>query len=373
MKISLSRDRLLSSLTGLSALVEKRHTLTILSHVLCKADSDGLRLTASNMEMSASDLVPATVEIPGEAAVPAHLLGDIAAKLPEGSTIVMQGGDDGKRINVTCGNFSNFKIPASPADQFPPLPDDTLPIKFKIKASALGTLFGRTGFAMSREETRRYLGGICLHIEDKDGAKILRAVATDGHRLALAWDTAPKGSEAMPSIIIPRKAVEVLTRIVEKSTKDAHIALSENRFSLEIAPFRFTTRLVDASFPDYAKVIPDGKGPPLTVDCKPFQAAVNLVSTISVDRSRFVKLSIQSQRLTMETSSPDGGEGHQEVSVDFSGDPVEIGFNAGYLMEMAGHIGDGKITFVFADETTPTLVRGEKDGQCLYVLMPMRV
>lgn len=373
MKLSLSRNDLLAALTRLSTLVEKRQTSRILAHVLCHAEENSLRLTASNMEMSASDAVAAEVETPSTLALPAHLLVDIIGKLPEGQTVRFEARDEGKRVDVTCGTTASFKVPAMPAKDFPPLPDDNFPVKFTMSASALAYLLTKTGFAMSREETRRYLGGVYFQIHGEGAEKSLRAVATDGHRLAMAWDALPEGAAEMPSVILPRKAVEILTRIIDRPKKDVRIGLSENRFSLALEEFRFTTRLVDATFPDYQKVIPKDDGSSMQVDARKFRDAVSLVATISMDRSRFVKLKVEDGTLTLETASPDGGEGRNQLPVEFSGDKVEIGFNAGYLMEMAAQITEGKATFVFADDQTPTLVRGKDDARCLYVLMPMRI
>ena len=235
------------------------------------------------------------------------------------------------------------------------------------------SLIERTQFAISTEETRYYLNGIYFHAIESEGSLKLRAVATDGHRLARAELEAPSGAEGMPGIIIPRKTVAELQKLVDDPDIAVTIELSDTKIRFTIGSVVLTSKLIDGTFPDYQRVIPSGNDKKLTIDRQSFASAVDRVSTISSERGRAVKLTIADGQLTLTVNNPDSGSATDELAADYDSDPIEIGFNAKYLLDITAQLSGTEAIFMLADAGSPTLVRDTGDANALYVLMPMRV
>ena len=234
-------------------------------------------------------------------------------------------------------------------------------------------MIDRTRFAISTEETRYYLNGIYLHATKADEVPVIRAVATDGHRLARVEMVLPEGAAGIPGIIIPRKTVLELRKLVDESEEEVQIGLSETKIRVTIGEAALTSKLIDGTFPDYDRVIPSNNDKTLEVECKPFAEAVDRVSTISTEKSRAVKLSIENGSLVLSATSPENGTAVEELEVRYLASPLEIGFNSRYLLDITEQIeGDGA-QFVMSDAGSPTIVRDRDDASALYVLMPMRV
>jgi DNA polymerase-3 subunit beta len=234
-------------------------------------------------------------------------------------------------------------------------------------------MIDRTRFAISTEETRYYLNGIYLHAVHQDGGSVLRAVATDGHRLARVELALPDGAAEMPGVIVPRKTVGELRKLIEETEGDVEIALSETKIRFRAGDVVLISKLIDGTFPDYERVIPLGNDKILEVDRKSFTAAVDRVSTISTEKSRSVKLGLKSGNLTLSANSPDAGSATEELEVSYSADDMEIGFNSRYLLDIAQQIEGESAQFALADAGSPTVIRDGADASALYVLMPMRV
>ncbi len=234
-------------------------------------------------------------------------------------------------------------------------------------------LIEKTQFAISTEETRYYLNGIFLHTHETDGRLKLRSVATDGHRLARAEVEAPAGSEGMPGIIIPRKTVSELQKLVDDPDVAVTIELSDTKIRFTVGSVVLTSKLIDGTFPDYQRVIPTGNDKQLVIDRQNFAAAVDRVSTISSERGRAVKLSIADGQVTLTVNNPDSGSATEEIAADYSSEPIEIGFNAKYLLDVAAQLSGSDAKFMLADAGSPTLIHDMTDEHALYVLMPMRV
>jgi DNA polymerase-3 subunit beta len=234
-------------------------------------------------------------------------------------------------------------------------------------------LFDKSKFAISTEETRYYLNGIYLHDVTNDDAKMLRAVATDGHRLAQAQLSCPEGAAGMPGIIVPRKTVLELIKLLEDIEEDVEVALSASKIRFSFSQLVLTSKLIDGTFPDYERVIPQGNDKSMQVDTRLFAQAVDRVSTISSEKGRAVKLNISSERMVLSVNNPDSGSAEEEISVSFDGEPIDIGFNSRYLLDIAGQFKNDEATFSLADSGSPTIIRDAEDNSTLYVLMPMRV
>lgn len=374
MRIIIERSNLLKSLSHVHRVVERRTTIPILSNVLVRTEDGGMRLKATDLDIEITESVAAMGEETGATTVPAHLLYDIVRKLPEGSEVKLATNGEGTQMTVSSGR-SNFRLQCLPEADFPDITAGSLSHSFQLKASDLLRLIERTQFAISTEETRYYLNGIYLHTVEADGDLSLRAVATDGHRLARAEVKAPSGSEGMPGIIVPRKTVGEVQKLLGDCGDDDTVAveLSDAKIRFTIGAVVMTSKLIDGTFPDYQRVIPQNNDKALTLDRQTFSNAVDRVSTISSERGRAVKLSLAPDQLTLTVNSPDSGTATEELAVEYGSDDIEIGFNARYLLDITSQLSGESAVFMLADPGSPTLIRDGGDETTLYVLMPMRV
>ncbi|BCW86880.1 Beta sliding clamp [Alphaproteobacteria bacterium SO-S41] len=375
MKITLERSALLKSLNHVQSVVERRNTIPILSNVLLDASKGSLSLTATDLDIEIVESLAADVTRPGATTASAHMLYDIVRKLPDGAQVQIELLPDSGRITLSAGR-SRFQLGALPREDFPAMTAGSLPHSFSVPAADLKRLIDKTRFAISNEETRYYLNGIYLHAAKSKDAVTLRAVATDGHRLARFDLAAPAGAEAMPGVIVPRKTVQEVRKLIDDATGEVEIAVSDTKIRFAFGDAVVTSKLIDGTFPDYQRVIPTGNDKPLFVDRGAFQEAVDRVSTVASDRTRAVKLTIEEGKLTLNVVNPEQGSASEELVADFSGDGFDIGFNARYLMDIAAALNGDQAQFLFADAGSPTIVRdaGEKaDAATLYVIMPMRV
>jgi DNA polymerase-3 subunit beta len=275
---------------------------------------------------------------------------------------------------LRAGRFATSLV-VLPVDDFPSMTAGQLPHNFHLSALVLRGLIDRTRFAISTEETRYYLNGIYLHAAVTDGLRSLRAVATDGHRLARVEEPLPEGAETIPGVIIPRKTIAELRKLLEEVTGSVEIGLSDTRIQFKVGPITLTSKLIDGTFPEYDRVIPHGNEKVLRVGKKDFADAVGRVAAISSERSRPVKLSLQKDLLTLSAASAEQGTATEELDGDrvkYEAGPLEIGFQARYLSDITDQITDA-VEFRFSDGSAPTIVRDAGDESALYVLMPMRV
>ncbi|MFZ1772955.1 MAG: DNA polymerase III subunit beta [Rhizobiaceae bacterium] len=372
MRVTLERSNLLKSLNHVHRVVERRNTIPILSNVLLRANGGSLDMKATDLDLEVTEATAAMVEQSGATTVPAHLLYEIVRKLPDGAEVMLKTDDSGQAMTVMSGR-SSFRLQCLPQADFPELTAGAFSHVFRMESSALSELIERTQFAISTEETRYYLNGIYLHAIESGGSLKLRAVATDGHRLARTETEAPAGCEGMPGIIIPRKTVSELQKLVDNPDVKVVVELSDTKIRFTIGSVVLTSKLIDGTFPDYQRVIPTGNDKRLIVDRQTFANAVDRVSTISSERGRAVKLSIADGLVTLTVNNPDSGSATEEVAADYSSDAIDIGFNAKYLLDVAAQLTGSEARFLFADAGSPTLIQDAAESNALYVLMPMRV
>jgi len=372
MKATIERATLLRCLSHVQSVVERRNTIPILSNVLIEASASGtVRLLATDLDLQIIESMPAkSVDVPGAITVSAHLLFDIARKLADGSEVSLETADN--RM-VVKANRSRFQLPTLPRDDFPMIVEGDLPTSFELPARTLAELIDRTRFAISTEETRYYLNGIFLHVVDD----VLKAAATDGHRLARYTIPRPEGAEAMPDVIVPRKCVSELRKLLE-DVLDTNVLVdlsaSKVRFTLggEHAVV-LTSKLIDGTFPDYSRVIPTGNDKLLRLDPRSFFEGVDRVATIATEKTRAVKMALENDKVTLSVTSPDNGTAAEEIAAEYSASGFEIGFNANYLKDILSQIDGGSVELHLADAGAPTLIRKDDKSPALYVLMPMRV
>ena len=372
MRLVIERGELLRALGHVTSVVERRTTIPILSNVLLKAHGKKLEFKATDLEREVIEEAPADISQPGAVTVPAHVLHDIVRKLPEGGQVELKREADKERLTLSSGP-SRFALQTLGPEDFPDLAAGDLGHKFEISAPDLKRLIDKTRFAISTEETRYYLNGIYLHIAERGKKGTLRAVATDGHRLAQADLDRPKGADGMPGVIIPRKTVHELQRLIEGSSDTVKVGVSPSKIRFEIGTVTLTSKLIDGTFPDYGRVIPQANDKEMKVSNAEFMSAVDRVSTIASERGRAVKLNIAKNRLTLSVNNPEGGSATEELAVDYDASPIEIGFNARYLLDIAGQLEGEDARFMLADPGSPTMIKDGADMNALYVLMPMRV
>ena len=372
MKVTLERATLLKALGRVHRVVERRNTIPILSNVLLRADGETLTLKATDLDLEVTEIVAAEVGRKGATTLPAHIFHDIVRKFPDGAQVSLENAGDSAQFVLRSGR-SRFNLQALPETDFPDLTAGDMSHRFTIPAVQLKKLIDKTQFAISNEETRYYLNGIYMHTIDVEGATMLRAVATDGHRLARVEVPAPDGAAGMPGIIVPRKTVAEVQRLAESGAEEIQVDVSTAKIRFTFGDVVLTSKLIDGTFPDYLRVIPSGNDKRLVVDRKPFQDAVDRVSTISSERGRAVKLAVAEGKLTLSVTNPDSGSAVEELEVDYDAAPLDIGFNARYLLDITAQIDSDTALFKMADPGSPTLVLDGDDAPALYVLMPMRV
>ena len=372
MRLEIERGELLKALSHVTSVVERRTTIPILSNVMLKASASSLQFKATDLEREVLESVEAKVSQPGALTVPAHMLHDIVRKLPEGAEIELKREADKERLMLTSGH-SRFSLQTLSAEDFPDLAVGEIGHEFTIEAADLKRLIEKTRFAISTEETRYYLNGIYFHTAETGKAKTLRAVATDGHRLAQVELPRPKGADGMPGVIIPRKTVHELARLLENTSAKAKVGVSQSKVRFEIGDVVLTSKLIDGTFPDYGRVIPHNNDKELKVPNAAFMSAVDRVSTIASERGRAVKLNLATDKLVLTVNNPEGGSATEEIPVEYGASPLEIGFNARYLLDIAGQLEGDEAKFLLADPGSPTMVRDDANEGALYVLMPMRV
>jgi len=372
MKVTLERNHLLKSLGHVHRVVERRNTYPILANVLLKAGDGKLDLRATDLDIEVTESVPAMVGTAGTTSVPAHTLYEIVRKLADGAEVRLET-EGGEQMLLTSGR-SRFHLACLSPDSFPDLKSGSFSHSFSMPAAALRELIERTQFAISSEETRYYLNGIYLHALEVDGVSMLRAVATDGHRMARAEVEAPAGSKAMPGIIVPKKTVSEVQKLLEGDDGDVAVEVSDTKIRFSFGGVVLLSKLIEGTFPDYERVTPKNNDKAMNVDRAAFATAVDRVSTIASDRGgKAVKLSMKEGQLELSVTNPDHGTASEELAVEFEPESFEIGFNARYLLDIIGQIRSDNAVFLFNDAGSPTLVREDGDAKALYVLMPMRV
>jgi DNA polymerase-3 subunit beta len=372
MRVTVEQAALLRALSRATRVAERKNTVPILGNVLVRTTDGGVTFKATDLDMEMTEAIPGEIAAQGAITVPAHVFHDIVRKFPDGAQVSLETTGDKSQMTMRSGR-SRFVLQALPESDFPDLAAGEFGARFEIGASDLKRLIDKTQFAISSEETRYYLNGIYMHaIEGEDGPR-LRAVATDGHRLARSEIPAPAGAELMPGVIVPRKTVAEFAKFVSDGADKVLIEVSPQKIRLTSGQIRFTSKLIDGTFPDYQRVIPVGNDKTLTIDCAEFTRSVDRVSTISSERGKAVKLSLADGRLTLSVNNPDAGNAVEEIEVEYDAAPLDIGFNARYLLDIAGQLEGDTALFKLADPGSPTLILDREGASTLYVLMPMRV
>ena len=372
MKLSIERGTLLKAVSQAQSVVERRNTIPILANLLIEADGDQVQFRATDLDIEVVDAAPAQVERAGATTVSAMTLHEIVRKLPDGALVTLAEDNANGRLTVQAGR-SHFNLATLPREDFPVMASSEYACNFSAPAPVLRRLFDKSKFAISTEETRYYLNGVYMHVTDADGGKVLRCVATDGHRLARIDADMPEGAADMPGVIVPRKTVGELRKLLEDDDMQIAVSVSETKVRFATPDITLTSKVIDGTFPDYTRVIPQGNTRKMEVDAREFASAVDRVATVSSERSRAVKMTLDEDRLVLSVNAPDSGAAEEELAVAYGDERLEIGFNAKYLLEIASQVDRENAVFLFNSSGDPTLMREGNDTSAVYVVMPMRV
>ena len=374
MKFSIDRSALLTALQHVHSVVERRNTIPILSNVLIEAKEDGVYLTATDMDIAVIEkinLEKSEVMQLGTITTSAQMLYDIVRKLPENIKVELLS-EKNDRLGIKASS-SSFALNCLPAEDFPSISQEEFKYTFSLETNDLIRLIDKTSFAMSLEETRYYLNGIYLHaVKDTDGEK-LRTVSTDGHRLSRVDMNIPEGANEIPGVIVPRKTIMEIRKLLEDHSDIINLSLSDNKIKLSFSNVILTSKLLDGTFPDYSRVIPEQNDKTVTISNQLLSEAVDRVSTVSTDKTRAIKVNISKGNLVISATNPDKGSASESLDVIYDGEEVEIGFNSKYVLDVARQIKGNEIIIKLSDSVSPTLVYDKDDKGVLFVLMPMRV
>ncbi|MEM8788647.1 MAG: DNA polymerase III subunit beta [Pseudomonadota bacterium] len=372
MKLSIERAALLRAMSRAQSVVERRNTIPILANVLIEAEGEAVSFRATDLDVEVVDHVPAMVLQAGATTVGAHTLHEIVRKLPDGAMVELEADSGAGKLTVNAARI-HYQLNTLPREDFPVMANAEYDCNFAAPAPVLRRLFDKAKFAISTEETRYYLNGVYMHAADGQDGRALRCVATDGHRLARIDAALPQGADNLPGVIVPRKTVGELRKLLDDDEAEIAVSVSETKVRFATPEVTLTSKVIDGSFPDYARVIPQANAKRMEVDASEFARAVDRVATVSSERSRAVKLSLDEDRLVLSVNAPDNGAAQEELAVAYGDEKLEIGFNAKYLQEIADQVDRENAVFLFNASNDPTLMREGDDESAVYVVMPMRV
>ncbi len=373
MKLVVERSALMTALTHAGSVVERRSTIPVLANVKLDAGEQNLRLTATDMDLEVVQNLAADVTTPGTTTASAFLLQNICRTLPDGGQVALERDQVSGRLSVRCGP-TQFEFACLPPEDFPLMTAAAFSHGFSLSATELRRLLDRTHFAALVEGARENLQGVFLHATTGDGGDVLRAVATDGHRLARVDAEQPEGADGMPGIIVPNKTIHVLRSLIDTADEDIDIEVAERQLSFRSGAIQMTSKLIDGAYPSYEKVIPDDNDRLMKIAKETFVRATDRMSVITTtDKGRPVKLDISTGRLLVSASNLEGVTGEEELEVDYEGIPMTIGFNARYLSEMAKNFDGDVMLVIMSRDSAPAIIRDADDNRTLYVLMPLRV
>ena len=366
---------LLKALSHIHGIVEVRHTLPILSNIIITTNDNSLSLSSTNLDIFCSDYLEAEVSQNGSTSVSASTFYEIVKRLPSGSEIYASLSEEDSTLILKCGR-SKFNLTTISPDDFPKISHDDLNIQFVLSATELKRMIDKTKFAISNEETRYYLNGVFLHQTQKSSIDILRAVATDGHRLAQYDIPLPQGAKDMNGIIIPKKMIQELRRVLDDASGDINIQLNENKIKFSFNNMQIISKVIDGTFPDYTKVIPQSNDKSITTNNDELKKAIDRVSAVAINeetKSKAIKLIIESNKISLSVDSTSRGSAIEEIDLEYNSEKVEIGFNSRYLIDICNEIDGDKINLKFLNSTSPAIILDNTDENLFFVLMPMRI
>jgi DNA polymerase III subunit beta len=366
MRFSLQREVLLKPLNQVVSVVERRQTLPVLANLLARVEGDQLSLTGTDLEVEMIARTRVDDAEPGEVTIPARKLFEIVRALPDGSKVtVSQSGD---KVTVSAGR-SRFSLASLPANDFPALDEVDATERVRVAEARLKELIERTAFAMAQQDVRYYLNGLLFDLRDK----LLRCVATDGHRLALCEAGLEDTVQTKRQIIVPRKGVLELQRLLEGGDRELELEVGRNHIRVKRDDVTFTSKLIDGRFPDYEAVIPIGADREVRIDREALRAALQRAAILSNEKYRGVRIEVSPGQIRINAHNPEQEEAQEEVEADTKVDSLIIGFNVNYLLDALSALRDEHAVMQLRDSNSSALVREASSEKCRHVVMPLRL
>lgn len=366
MQINLTREELLKPLSYVAGIVERRQTLPVLSYVLLRQQDGEMTLTGTDLEIEVIAKIKQEAGASAELTLPARKLFDICRALPANAELTIK--KDGEKAIVKSGK-SRFALTTVPVTDFPYIQASQWEQALTITQKNLKTLFEQTYFCMAQQDVRYYLNGLLLELIDKK----LRAVATDGHRMALSEIELEKSAKGEKQVILPRKGVQEMMRLLADSTDAVEVQIGTNHLRAQTGDLIFTSKLVDGRYPDYTKVIPHSQSILLNLPREAFKETLSRVAILSSEKYRGVRLSLGSKGMRITAHNPEQEEAQEEVSTDYAGDGMEIGFNVNYMIDAISALYGEQIVFGLNDPNSSCTLASPDTRYPQYVIMPMRL
>lgn len=366
MKLQVGRNELLSALSAVIGVVERRQTLPVLSNFLLELKDDTLVVTGTDLEIELEAHARVQNLAPGRATVPARKLFDICRGLPEGAEIQLE--VSGEKAQLKSGR-SRYSLSCLKADEFPAMGRVTDGQALTLPRGQLKSLIEKTQFAMAQQDVRYYLNGMLLEV----ASGRVRTVATDGHRLAMSEATVETGFKDVLQVIVPRKAILELQRLLDSSEEAITVRIGAGQIEADLDVVRMTSKLIDGRFPDYERVIPESGDKKLQADRETVKRALARTAILSNEKFRGVRLNLDGSTLTLQTHNPEHEEAEEALEVMYEGDPIEIGFNVNYLLDALGALGTEQFVMELKGSDASGLIHAADDRSSKYVVMPMRL
>ena len=365
MKLTAVREDLLTPLQSVIGVVERRQTMPVLANVLLSARDNRLSITGTDLEVELVASSQVNVQQGGDITIPGRKLLDIFRSLPEKVSVTLN--SEGERVSIRAGR-SRFTLSSLPAAEFPLVEEINAQQTLSVSQGGFRRLIDKTHFSMAQQDVRYYLNGLLLETE----GSALRAVATDGHRLALCEMPLEEAARSNQQVIVPRKGVLELQRILG-AEGTIELAIGTNHVRAQIGAIRFTSKLIDGRFPEYGRVIPASPARKVIADRELLRQSLQRTAILSNEKYRGIRLTAKSDLLTVQAHNPEQEEAEDQVEVTYQGDEVEIGFNVNYLLDALAAIEDSKVELGLTDSNSSCLIHAPGASDTRYVVMPMRL
>jgi DNA polymerase III subunit beta len=376
MKFTISKQNLVKPVSHVQNIVERKNTIAILGYMVINSSTTDnmVSFIGSDMDILVTESISAEVQIGGSIAVPAHMFFDIIRKMPD-QEIELTAYNTGN-LNINCGS-AKFSLSTLSPDQFPIISSGETLCNFNIKSKDLQKLINKTKFAISSEESRYYLNGIYLHVAKNDNdERLLKAVATDLHRLSCSFMALPEGADTMNGIIIPKKTILEISKLIDDYDKEINISVSNSKIIFNFDNIKLVSKLIDGTFPEYEAVIPNNNDKEIKLCPTTFANSLDRVTTVATDRTKGagVKLIISDQHINISASGESHSQGAENITIESNcTDELEISFNSKYLLDIMNVINGEYVTIALSNETSPVVITDSSDKDSLYIAMPIRV
>ncbi len=371
MKFKILRSDFFKTLSHLQGIVDKKNSLPILANILIEAKGSQLILTSTDMDISIIEKISCNIMEEGSTTINSQILYDIVRKIDDSSEIEIIS-NNGKLLTLRSDG-SRFSLACLPKEDYPIIEKENSGVEIKINSKILFKLIDKTKFSISNEETRYFLNGLYFNVTNENNKNIVTLVGTDGHRLAKFSHEIDGMINKLSGVIIPKKTIYELSKLLSEIDNDINISISSNKIVFIIEEIVFISKLIDGTFPDYKRVIPNDNSNILKIDREKLLSAVDRVSTIANEKSPVIKFKLLNNILNLNTINTESSTASEDLKIGYTGDEIEIGFNSKYIMDIVNNLEDKQISIYLKDNTSPIIAQENSNTNLVYVLMPMRV